>query len=122
MTRVKHAVASRKRRKRVLKKTKGYRGARSKLLRTAKETLRRAKAYAYKGRKLKKRDFRALWIARITAACKANDISYSRFIDGLKKAKITLNRKSLADLAVTNKTVFKSLVAAVKSQTCAKSK
>jgi len=116
MARVKHAVAARKRRKKVLKQVKGYVGGRRKLYRTAKETVRRAKAYAYKHRKLKKRDFRNLWIARINAACRASGIKYSEFIPGLKKAKITLNRKVLAELAVNHKTVFKKLVGIAKGE------
>jgi len=116
MARVKHAVSSKKRRKRTLKAARGYWGGRSKLYRTAKETVVRANAYAYQHRKERKRDFRALWIARINAACKTQGIRYSQFIDGLKKAKIVLNRKTLAGLAVSNKTAFKELVKIVKSK------
>ncbi|NQT90553.1 MAG: 50S ribosomal protein L20 [Candidatus Omnitrophica bacterium] len=110
MVRVKHRVASKKRKKRTLKAAKGYWGGRSKLLRTAKETVLRADAYAYIGRKLKKRSMRALWIARINAACRAHGIKYAEFIDGLKKAKVDLDRKVLADLAVSHKTAFKKLI------------
>ena len=110
MARVKHVVSSKKRRKKVLKAAKGYRGGRSKLLRTAKETVMRAEAYSTRDRKVKKRDFRALWIIRINAACKINGIKYSEFISGLKKAKIELDRKILAELAVSHKTAFKKLV------------
>ncbi|MFC1808073.1 50S ribosomal protein L20 [Candidatus Omnitrophota bacterium] len=116
MPRVKHAVSSRKRRKRVLKKAKGYVGGRRKLLRTAKETVVRAQAYAYRDRKVKKRTFRSLWITRINAACKIHSIKYSELIDGLKKAKITLSRKVLAELAVSHKTIFKKLVDIVKNK------
>ncbi|MFH1868076.1 MAG: 50S ribosomal protein L20 [Candidatus Omnitrophota bacterium] len=114
MSKVKHHVASRKRRKRVMKAAKGFVGGRSKLFRTAKETVIRAQAFSSKDRKLKKRTFRSLWIVRINAACKANGIKYSQFINGLKKAKVELDRKVLAELAVSNKTAFKKLVDLVK--------
>lgn len=110
MSKVKHGVSSRKRRKRALKAAKGYVGGRSRLLRTAKETVMRARAYATRDNKARKRDFRALWITRINAACRENGIKYSVFIDGLKKAKISLDRKSLAELAVADKAVFKKLI------------
>jgi large subunit ribosomal protein L20 len=110
MARVTHGVSSRKRRKRALKAAKGYRGGRGKLYRTAKETVARARAYSYRDRKVKKRDFRSLWITRINAACKINGIKYSEFIDGLAKARVLINRKVLAELAVSHKTVFKKLV------------
>ena len=110
MARVKHAASSRKRRKRTLDAVKGQRGSRSKLLRTAKESERKSKVQSYIGRKLKKRTYRALWITRITAACKAEGISYSKFISGLKKDSIELNRKVLADLAVYDIRGFKALV------------
>ena len=100
MTKVKHAPSSLKRKKKVLKAAKGQRGARSKLLRTAKEAVRKSMIANYAGRKQKKGDFRALWITRISAACKEEGISYSKFIAGLKSAKIELNRKILADLAM----------------------
>ncbi|MBN1406084.1 MAG: 50S ribosomal protein L20 [Candidatus Omnitrophica bacterium] len=116
MARVKHVVAGLRRRKKLLKLAKGYVGGRSKLYRTAKETVRRAKAYAYRDRKARKRDFRSLWILRINAACRASGIKYSEFISGLKKAKVVLDRKSLADLAVNNKTAFKKLISLVKKQ------
>ncbi len=109
MARVKHSVASLKKRKRVLKAAKGYVGGRSKLFRTAKETVMRAEAYSYRDRKVKKRTFRSLWIARISAACKVNGQTYARFINGLKKAKIALDRKMLAEIAVSHKTAFKRL-------------
>lgn len=102
MSRVKRGFKARRRRKKVLKLAKGYRGARSKLFRTATEAVDRALAYAYVGRKLKKRDFRKLWIARINAAARANGISYSRMINGLKKAAVDIDRKVLAELAVSD--------------------
>ena len=110
MPRVKHSPTSRKRRKKVLKSAKGARGGRSKLYRTARETVQRALAYAYRDRKAKKRDFRKLWISRITAACRIHDISYSRFINGLKRNKIELNRKMLAELAATDDNAFLKIV------------
>jgi large subunit ribosomal protein L20 len=110
VVRVAKAPASRKRRKRILKRAKGYRGPRGKLIRLATEAVERGLAYAYRDRKVRKRDFRALWIIRIGAACKAEGLSYSRFIDGLKKARVALDRKILADLAVTHQNVFQELV------------
>lgn len=112
MARVKHAPASRRRRKRILKKAKGQYGARSRLYRTAKESVARALVYSYRDRKARKRDFRSLWIARINAACREYAISYSRFINGLKKAKAAINRKMLADLAVNDRVAFGKLVEA----------
>lgn len=109
MARVKHGVASKKKRKRVLKAAKGYVGGRSKLYRTAKETVMRAEAYAYHDRKLKKRTFRSLWITRINAACRANGLTYARFMNGLKSAKVALDRKALAEIAVSHKSAFKHL-------------
>jgi large subunit ribosomal protein L20 len=114
MARVKHAPASRRRRKRILKKAKGQYGARSRLYRTAKESVARAMAYSYRDRKVRKRDFRSLWIIRINAACKEGGISYSRFINGLKKAKASIDRKMLADLAVNDRIGFGKLVEASK--------
>ncbi|MFQ5951963.1 MAG: 50S ribosomal protein L20 [Candidatus Omnitrophota bacterium] len=114
MTRVKHAKSSLKRRKRTLKAARGQRGARSKLLRTAKEAVRKGMVSSYIGRKLKKRNFRALWISRISAACKKEDISYNKFISGLKKEKVDLNRKVLAQLALADSRGFKKLVEIVK--------
>lgn len=110
MVRVSVAPASRKRRRRVLKRVKGYRTARGSLIRLATEASERALAYAYRDRRVRKRDFRGLWIVRIGAACKAEGLSYSRFINGLKKAGIALNRKILADLAVRDRAVFQELV------------
>ncbi|KPL19924.1 MAG: 50S ribosomal protein L20 [candidate division Zixibacteria bacterium SM23_81] len=114
MPRVKSAVASRERRKRVLKAAKGYRGGRSKLYRTARESVNRALLYAYRGRKLRKRDMRRLWIARINAAARLNGLSYSKFIKGLKGAGITLDRKILAELAVKDASVFAEIARAAK--------
>ncbi len=115
MTKVKYAPSSRKRRKKVLKAVKGQRGARSKLLRTARESLRKGLVLSYIDRKKKKGDFRSLWITRITAACRAEGTSYSRFISGLKKANIILNRKILADLAMNDARAFKTLINKVNS-------
>ena len=114
MTKVKHAASSLKRRKKVLKAVKGQRGSRSRLLKTAKEASRKALIASYIGRKKKKGDFRALWIARLSAACKAFGISYSKFIDGLNKAKIKLNRKMLSEIAIQDEKGFKKIVEAVK--------
>ena len=102
MARVKGALATRKRRKKTLKLAKGYFGAKSKLFKTAKEAVMKSGNYAYIGRRQKKRDFRRLWITRISAACKMNGMNYSTFINGLNKAGIQINRKMLADLAVND--------------------
>ena len=110
MARVKGALATRKRRKKILKLAKGYFGAKSKLFKTAKEAVMKSGNYAYIGRRLKKRDFRRLWITRISAACKMNDMNYSSFINGLNKAGISINRKMLADLAVNDPKGFATLV------------
>lgn len=115
MARVKGALATRKRRKRILKLAKGYRGAKSKQFRTANQAVMKSLVYAYIGRKQKKRNFRQLWITRINAAARMNDISYSQFMNGLKKAGITLNRKVLADLAVTDAAAFTALVEKAKA-------
>jgi len=104
------SVASRKRRKKILKMAKGFRGGRSKLLRTASESVDRALVNAYRGRKERKRDFRSLWIARINAATRENGVSYSTFINALTKSGIKLNRKILADLAVRDAKTFKTIV------------
>ncbi len=114
MARVKGALATRKRRNKVLKLSKGYFGAKSKLFKTAKEAVMKSGNYAYIGRRLKKRDFRRLWITRISAACKMNDINYSSFINGLNKAGISINRKMLADLAVNDAKGFETLVKSAK--------
>jgi large subunit ribosomal protein L20 len=116
MPRAKKSSASRKRRKKVLKRARGARGGRSKLYRTAEETTKKALTYAYRDRKRKKRDFRKLWIRRISTACEDNGIFYSRFINGLKKNKIELNRKMLAELAVTDKKAFSELAAMAKGK------
>ena len=110
MPKVKHAVASRRRRKKILKMAKGQYGGRSRLYRTARESVARALVYSYRDRKARKRDFRSLWIIRINAACREYAISYSRFINGLKRAKATINRKILADIAVNDKIGFGKLV------------
>ena len=112
MARVKGALATRKRRKKTLKLAKGYFGAKSKLFKTAKEAVMKSGNYAYIGRRQKKRDFRRLWITRISAACKMNGINYSTFINGLNKAGIQINRKMLADLAVNKAAGFTTLVKA----------
>ena len=102
MARVKRAVMTRKRRKKVLKMAKGYYGAKSKLFKTAKQAVMKSGQYAYIGRKQKKRFFRRLWISRISAACKLNDLNYSKFINGLKKANIVLNRKVVSEMAINS--------------------
>ena len=112
MARVKGALATRKRRKKILKLAKGYFGAKSKLFKTAKEAVMKSGNYAYIGRRQKKRDFRRLWITRISAACKMNGMNYSTFINGLNKAGIAINRKMLADLAVNDAAGFTTLVKA----------
>lgn len=114
MPRVKKAVKSRQRRKKILEMAKGYRGGRSKLVRTAKETVQRALVYAYRDRKARKRDFRRLWIMRINAAARQHGMSYGRFMDGLKKAQVALDRKVLAGLAVHDPNAFAELVALAK--------
>ena len=115
MARVKGALATRKRRKKTLKLAKGYFGAKSKLFKTAKEAVMKSGNYAYIGRKQRKRDFRRLWITRISAACRMNNISYSVFMNGLKKANIALNRKMLAEIAVSDEAAFKALVEKAKA-------
>ena len=102
MARVTNAVSSRRRRKKILKQAKGYRGARGRLLRAARLNVERALQYAYRDRRVRKRQFRSLWITRINAAARMNGLSYSRFMDGLKKAGVELDRKVLADLAVND--------------------
>ena len=110
MPRVKRGIMTRKRHNRVLVRAKGYWGSRSNLYRQAHEAVMHAGQYAYRDRRVRKRDFRKLWIARINAACRAQGITYSRFINGLSKAGITLDRKVMADLAVNDPTGFSSLV------------
>ena len=116
MARVKGAMHTRKRRKKVLKLAKGYFGAKSKQFRTAKQAVMKSLNYAYIGRKLKKRDFRQLWITRINAAARINGLSYSKLMNGLKKAGIEVNRKMLADMAVNDEKAFAQLVEAAKSK------
>ncbi len=115
MARIKGGMHSRAKHNRVLKMAKGYRGARSKQYRIAKQSVMRALTSAYRGRKEKKRQFRQLWIARINAACRMNGISYSKFMFGLKQNNIDINRKMLAELAVNDAAGFKALVDKVKA-------
>ncbi|MBN3037850.1 MAG: 50S ribosomal protein L20 [Candidatus Omnitrophica bacterium] len=113
MTRVKYAPARKRKKKRLFKRVKGARGGRRKLLRTAKETERRSLVYSYRDRRVKKRNMRNLWVTRINARLRERGLSYNKFIAGLKKAKIGLDRKILADLAVNDKAAFDSIVDAV---------
>ena len=115
MARVKGAMMTRKRRNRVLKAAKGYWGSKSKHFKMAKEALMKSGNYAFAGRKMKKRDFRALWITRISAEAKVNGINYSQFMYGLKKAGVEMNRKMLSEIAVPDKAAFASLVATAKA-------
>jgi len=110
MAKIKHSVATRRRKKRLLKKAGGFWGDRSKQYQQARRALMHALVYAYRDRRVKKREFRRLWITRINAACRSAGITYSRFIQGLKKAKVSLDRKILADLAVKDTQAFKKLV------------
>mgnify|MGYP001851227792 CR=1 FL=1 len=110
MTRVKGGTVSKNRRRKVLKQAKGYFGSKHRLYKTAQEQLFHSGAYAYRDRKQNKRNFRKLWITRINAACRENEISYSRFINGLNIAGVTVNRKMLSELAIENKETFKNLV------------
>ena len=114
MARVKRGVTSHRRHKKVLRQAKGYYGNRSKIYRVANQAVMRSLQYAYAHRKLRKRDFRKLWIARINAACRMNNMSYSRFINGLTKAGVEINRKVLADLAITDAKAFSDLVEVAK--------
>ncbi len=109
MARIKGAMMTRKRRNKVLKLAKGYFGSKSKLFKTANQAVMKSLKYAYVGRKLKKRDFRRLWITRISAQAKVNGMNYSRFMYGLKKAGVVMNRKMLAELAVSDKAAFAAL-------------
>ena len=115
MARVKGALSTRKRRNKVLKLAKGYWGARSKHFKMAKEAVMKSGQYAYVGRRQKKRDFRRLWITRISAACKLNGINYSQFMNGLKKAGINLNRKMLSEIAIADPAAFTALVEKAKA-------
>lgn len=115
MARVKPSVPSRQRRRKILKQTKGFVGGRRRLLRTATEALHRAWAYSYRDRKVRKREFRQLWIARISAAAKLNQISYSRLIYACKKSDVVLNRKVLSEIAIHHPEDFSRLVEQVRS-------
>ncbi|MCC6961913.1 MAG: 50S ribosomal protein L20 [candidate division Zixibacteria bacterium] len=115
MPRATNNVASRRRRKKVLDRAKGNFGGRSKLIRTAKETVQKGLTYAYRDRRNRKRDYRRLWITRISAACRAADITYSKFINGLLKAGVNLDRKVLADMAIRDKATFVKLAEIAKS-------
>lgn len=116
MARVKKAVNAKKKHKKILKLAKGYYGAKSKLFRPANEAVMRSLRFAYIGRKLKKRDFRKLWISRINAAARMNDMSYSRFMNGLKLAGVNINRKMLSEMAIHDEEGFKQLVEVAKSK------
>ena len=114
MARVNGAMKTRARHKKILKLAKGYRGAKSKLYKTANQAVMKSLSYAYRDRKAKKREFRQLWIARISAAARMNGISYSKFMNGLKNNGIEINRKMLAEIAVSDPAAFSSLVERVK--------
>ena len=114
MARVKRGVNAKKRHKKVLKAAKGYYGSKSKLFKTANQAVMKSLNYAYVGRKLRKRDFRKLWIARINAAARINGMSYSKFINGLKKSNIEVNRKMLSEMAIHDAEGFAKLVAIAK--------
>ncbi len=113
--RIKRAVNAQKKRRAILKQAKGYFGARSKQYRVARQAVMKSGKYAYIGRRLRKRDFRSLWITRINAACRLNQISYSKFMFGLKKANVKLNRKMLAEMAVNDASAFAELVKLAKN-------
>ena len=115
MARVKGAMMTRKRRNKTLKLAKGYYGSKSRLFKTAKEAVMKSGQYAYIGRKQKKRDFRALWITRISAACKLNGMNYSTFMNGCKKAGITLNRKMLSEIAINDAAGFTKITEQAKA-------
>ena len=115
MPRVKRGVVARRRHKKILKQAKGYYGARSRVFRVAKQAVTKAAQYAYRDRRQRKRQFRALWITRINAASRANGLSYSRLIAGLKKADVILDRRVLADIAVHDKAAFTKVVETAKS-------
>lgn len=115
MARIKGAVTTRRRHKKILKLAKGYRGAKSKLFRTANQAVMKSLIYSYIGRKHKKRDFRKLWIARINAAARMNNMSYSRFMNGLKKANIEINRKMLSEIAISDPSAFATLIEKAKT-------
>lgn len=115
MARIKGATMSRKRRNKVMKMAKGYYGSKSSLFKTAKQAVMKSGQYAYVGRKQKKRDFRRLWITRISAACKLNGMNYSTFMNGLNKAGITLNRKMLSEIAIADPVAFTALTEKAKA-------
>lgn len=115
MARIKGALMTRKRRNKTLKLAKGYYGSKSTLFKTAKQAVMKSGNYAYIGRKLKKRDFRKLWITRISAGCRANGMNYSTFMNGLKKADITLNRKMLSEIAIADPAAFTALTEKAKA-------
>ncbi len=115
MARVKGAMMTRKRRKKVLKLAKGYWGSKSRHFKMAKQAVMKSGNYAYIGRKQRKRDFRRLWITRISAACRMNGINYSTFMNGLKKANVTLNRKMLSEIAIADEAAFTALVEKAKA-------
>ena len=115
MSKVKHAVATKRRRKRVMNAAEGQWGGRHRFYRRALESVAKGRKYAFRDRKAKKRDFRSLWIVRINAACRENEISYSKFMSGLKRLKILIDRKILAELAVSDNKVFGKLVEMVKA-------
>ena len=115
MARIKGATMSRKRRNKVMKMAKGYYGSKSSLFKTAKQAVMKSGQYAYVGRKQKKRDFRRLWITRLSAACKLNGMNYSTFMNGLNKAGITLNRKMLSEIAIADPAAFTALTEKAKA-------
>ena len=119
MPRATNAAASRRAKKKLFKRTKGFRGGRRNLYRTAMETVMRADAYAYRDRRTRKRNFRRLWILRINAACRERGLSYSRFIAGLKAAGIQTDRKMIADIAISDPRAFDKLVESAKTQSAA---
>ena len=122
MARVKNSVQTRARRKKVLKKAEGYFGSKHRLYKTAQEQVMHSERYAYRDRKQTKRNFRKLWITRINAECRVNDISYSKFIDGLNKAGLEINRKMLSELAIQDKETFANLVKIAKGEKVAPKK
>ena len=122
MTRVKNGVQTKRRHKKILKEASGYFGSKHRLYKSAKEQLMHSSVYAYRDRRNKKREFRKLWITRINAACRMNDISYSKFINGLTKAGIEVNRKMLAEIAINDMDAFKELVEVAKTGVVKESK
>jgi large subunit ribosomal protein L20 len=119
MPRVKRSINAKKKRRKILKLAKGFFGARSRLLKTATEAVDRSMKYAYRDRRVRKRDFRKLWIARINAAARINEITYSRLIDGMKKAGVEINRKILADIAIQDPHAFSEIVSVAKGNLAA---